>query len=672
MKQTLSLKSILTFAAAAVFGNMVNAQCSFTGLDSMYCADAESVTLTGTPEGGTFVGAGMTDNIFDPAAAGPGTHVISYESFVEKENYYLRAQVGEPWSSSSNTDAMDMAFGAGEWLLGEFETLDPAAVFSSATGFVFIDGSDNGAAELNDFLTANITTIENWVNDGGRLLLNAAPNEGSDMDFGFDGTTLVYADASSSVDVVDLTHPAYVGPNTPTASTMTGGSYSHAHITGTGYTSVLTQTGDATNIVLCEKSWGAGQVMMGGMTTPNFHSPATEALNWRANLLVYMANATSKFYLRATAGDPWGSSSNIDAMNLAFGAGQWSTEFFETLDPATVFSSTTSVVFIDGSDGGAIELNDFLTANITLIEEWVMNGGSLLMNAAPNEGGDMDFGFDGTTLVYADASSSVDVTDLTHPAYLGPLTPTAATMTGSSYSHAHITGSGYAKLLTQTGDTSNVVLCEKAWGEGMVIMGGMTTPNFHSPATEALNWRANLLAYLSDQFDGYLCVAEQEVVVLDPITIDVATTDEISGEDGSIDITVTGGWPAYSFDWDNDGTGDFDDTEDLADVEAGTYVVMIEDEFGCTATETVVVNSQVSIAEEQLAVTLFPNPTQGNITVQVSGEFNYELMDLNGKVIFTGKAVNQQILDLSSVENGVYFVRILAGDLMKTAKIVKK
>ena len=45
------------------------------------------------------------------------------------------------------------------------------------------------AAELETFLTANITLIENWVASGGKLLLNAAPNEGDGMSFGFDGTT---------------------------------------------------------------------------------------------------------------------------------------------------------------------------------------------------------------------------------------------------------------------------------------------------------------------------------------------------------------------------------------------------------------------------------------------------------------------------------------------------
>ncbi len=673
MKKPNIFKSILSTAVLLCLGINVNGQCSFSGLDSIYCADGSSATLVGTPEGGEFSGPGVTGSTFDPVVAGSGDHVVSYNYEIIKENYYLRSAEGEPWGSASNTEAMDLAFGAGEWSMAEFESLDPAEVFSEATGFVFIDGSDDGAVELAAFLSANLSLIEDWVDEGGRLLMNSAPNEGSNIPFGFDGSTLVYADPSGSVDVVDLTHPAYLGPNSPTAVTMTGSSYSHAHITGTDFTNVLVNSTDATNIVLCEKAWGAGHVMLGGMTTNNYHSPLAESANWRANLLHYMSNATSRFYLRATAGDPWGSSSNTDAMNLAFGTGQWTLGFFETLDPEAVFSSSTSFVFIDGSDNGAAELNTFLIDNLEIIENWVDAGGSLLLNSAPNEGGDMDFGFDGSTLVYADASGSVDVADLLHPAYVGPNSPTAITMTGSSYSHAHITGSGFTTVLVNSTDATNIVLGEKNWGNGNVMMGGMTTSNFHTPLLESNNYRANLMVHMSELYDGYVCTATQEVTVLEPLAVSFTTEDEIFGDDGSIDITVTGGYPDYSFDWDNDGTGDYDDTEDLSGMVAGTYVVIVEDEWGCTASETIVINSQVGIATEtQLAIKLYPNPTLGETVLEMEGDFVYMLYDLNGKTILTGSGFNKETLELSSLENGVYFIQISAGNVNQTVKLVKK
>jgi len=51
---------------------------SINGLDSVYCTTDNPDTIIGTPSGGTFSGAGVTDNSFDPAAADTGTHAITY------------------------------------------------------------------------------------------------------------------------------------------------------------------------------------------------------------------------------------------------------------------------------------------------------------------------------------------------------------------------------------------------------------------------------------------------------------------------------------------------------------------------------------------------------------------------------------------------------------------
>lgn len=54
-------------------------QVSFTGLGTDYCIDGPVVTdLTGIPAGGTFSGAGVTGNTFDPGMAGVGIHTVSY------------------------------------------------------------------------------------------------------------------------------------------------------------------------------------------------------------------------------------------------------------------------------------------------------------------------------------------------------------------------------------------------------------------------------------------------------------------------------------------------------------------------------------------------------------------------------------------------------------------
>lgn len=62
--------SMVTVAPAPV--------ASFTGLDSMYCATANVVTLNGSPSGGAFSGAGISGNTFTAGTAGAGFHQVVY------------------------------------------------------------------------------------------------------------------------------------------------------------------------------------------------------------------------------------------------------------------------------------------------------------------------------------------------------------------------------------------------------------------------------------------------------------------------------------------------------------------------------------------------------------------------------------------------------------------
>jgi len=51
---------------------------TITGLSSEYCLNAHSDVLTGTPNNGYFIGAGISGNVFNPSIAGVGTHDIGY------------------------------------------------------------------------------------------------------------------------------------------------------------------------------------------------------------------------------------------------------------------------------------------------------------------------------------------------------------------------------------------------------------------------------------------------------------------------------------------------------------------------------------------------------------------------------------------------------------------
>ncbi|MFI5172229.1 MAG: GEVED domain-containing protein [Chitinophagales bacterium] len=196
----------------------------------------------------------------------------------------------EPWGTISNTTALNLAFGPEglNWQRNYFETVVPAILFSELNCFIFLEGSDAHASELESFLIANLPLIESWVNSGGHLLINSAPNEGDGMNLGFGGTQLIYDGGAGAVTAADPGHPIFSGPFTPAGINYTGSNFSHARIAGPGLTSVIIETG-TTDITLGQKVWGTGTVMFGGMTTNNFHDPDPNAANLRANIFSYLA-----------------------------------------------------------------------------------------------------------------------------------------------------------------------------------------------------------------------------------------------------------------------------------------------------------------------------------------------------------------------------------------------
>ncbi len=173
--------------------------------------------------------------------------------------------------------------------------------------------------------------------------------------------------------------------------------------------------------------------------------------------------------------------------------------------------------------------------------------------------------------------------------------------------------------------------------------------------------------------NGCSNMASVDVEVVPAVSITAVATDEIVGGDATLDITVSGGAPAYTFDWDNDGTGDFDDTEDLTGLTAGEYTVVVQSEAGCSTTATYRIDSQLGVTElDGASIVVYPNPTQDNITILSAGNFKYEVVAINGEVLFNGSAVDTKNISLLEFADGVYFVNVTTESTTSTIKVVKK
>ncbi|NQX92392.1 MAG: hypothetical protein HRT74_09790, partial [Flavobacteriales bacterium] len=207
---------------------------------------------------------------------------------------FLRSNIGYPWGDGGFTAtdtysaAMDANFGAGNWSDLRYESADINALLANHS-FIYLEGGDDNANELEGFLSSNLTDIETWVNNGGRLFINSAPNEGDGMSYGFGGVQLIYNGSSADVEAVvgfDANHPIFTNV---TASEFTGNDFAHALICPPGMTGILHETGDNTDVVLASGTYGTGFALFGGMTNSFYWNPSNESFQFFADIVGFAA-----------------------------------------------------------------------------------------------------------------------------------------------------------------------------------------------------------------------------------------------------------------------------------------------------------------------------------------------------------------------------------------------
>lgn len=161
--------------------------------------------------------------------------------------------------------------------------------------------------------------------------------------------------------------------------------------------------------------------------------------------------------------------------------------------------------------------------------------------------------------------------------------------------------------------------------------------------------------------DSYGCTRSEMVTLSEPSAINLSSTTT----DLLIDLTVSGGVPPYQFDWDNDGTGDYDDSEDITVSEGGVYTVQVLDANNCTSTLQVTVEQTTSTTSsfcEGHHLSLRPNPNSGIFALDLGpcvGSARLVVYDSYGRLVFqAANSANKENLNLSHLPQGAYFLRI--------------
>ena len=171
--------------------------------------------------------------------------------------------------------------------------------------------------------------------------------------------------------------------------------------------------------------------------------------------------------------------------------------------------------------------------------------------------------------------------------------------------------------LSATASASNPLCSGTNTGSVTVVASGGTGPYAYdwagSTASNTVLSGLGEGSYSVVVTDAYGCSTSASASVNEPTawSLSAAVTPAVFGTDGAIDLTVSGATGPYTYSWDNNAT-----TQDLNNIDGGTYVVTITDSLGCTFSDSIVVNSIVGLDINDLnAAQVFPNPSNGNFFI---------------------------------------------------------
>lgn len=161
------------------------------------------------------------------------------------------------------------------------------------------------------------------------------------------------------------------------------------------------------------------------------------------------------------------------------------------------------------------------------------------------------------------------------------------------------------------------------------------------------------------------------------ITLDLAVGNEScdSSQDGSINLSVSGGISPYTYLWSNAQV-----TQDIEGLYGGTYIVTVTDANGCISVDSAQISTGNCTGIHHLVndpvIKLYPNPATSSVTYTYNmpdaiNGFEVRISDFSGRTIRSYHIENdfgQLNIDLSDLAEGVY----LCGTFMNDQQAVIK
>ena len=160
-----------------------------------------------------------------------------------------------------------------------------------------------------------------------------------------------------------------------------------------------------------------------------------------------------------------------------------------------------------------------------------------------------------------------------------------------------------------------------------------------------------------------------QAIVSQPDTMDITSTQlgaDHGLDDGFIFINVDGGTPSYVYAWSNGET-----SKNIEDLTFGTYTVTVTDNNACTNTTSFVVDDVTSVIDmsQSQVVSIYPNPSKGLINIATSKDWKLTINGITGKQVFSAVGTGKEVVDLSDLKTGIYFLLIQTEGTVYSSKL---
>jgi hypothetical protein len=181
-------------------------------------------------------------------------------------------------------------------------------------------------------------------------------------------------------------------------------------------------------------------------------------------------------------------------------------------------------------------------------------------------------------------------------------------------------------------------------------------------------------SYTCTVTDQMGCVTVVEVFIDEPEAIEQNVETFYNGKQGiiTVDLSVHGGTPGYSYLWNNGYTG-----EDLFNVPSGTYQCTITDDNGCViVTDPIRVYNPKDALDPDIQVKVEGSPALQPFTVWIDKDDNQEvrlmLFNVAGQLITSKQGTGESYeFNLTNQGAGIYFLSVFSEDTwVRTERII--